>query len=249
MSGTDIPPQEHALRLVQEGKVKEAIDCYDLALRSNPGNSEILNSKAAALITLGRFEEALVPARKAASVNSRCVDCWINLGVALEKLDRLHDASEALERAVEINPYNAYARALLGIVYQKMDMGDRAEAQNRQLQEIVFPHGYAGTYFAVAVFLLGLLLGGIMAVAAEKPLEITIASQLILLLFFCGIARLYWRSLRVWQQVNRDVIITTDAAPGRRDPGLRSMYLAMATMILVFGAGILAGGNVWIWLH
>jgi tetratricopeptide (TPR) repeat protein len=249
MSGTDIPPQERALRLMQQGKAEEALGCFDQALDSDPRNIDLLNSKAAALITLGRFTEALEAARKAASAGPRSADCWINQGVALEKLDRLHDASEALERAVEISPYNAYARALLGIVYQKMDMGDRAEAQNRQLQEIVFPHGYAGFYFATAAFLLGLLLGGIRAVAAGKPPAITISSQLILLVFFCVICKLYWRSLRVWQQVNRDVIITTDAAPGRRDPGLRSMYLAMATMILVFGAGILAGGNVWIWLH
>ncbi|MGA2919362.1 tetratricopeptide repeat protein [Methanoregula sp.] len=249
MSSPDIPLQERAHSFVHQGKAREALDCYDQALRSDPGNSEILNSKAAALITLGRFEEALEPARKAASASPRSVDCWINLGVALDKLDRLHDASEALERAVEISPYNAYARALLGIVYQKMDMGDRAEAQNRKLQEIVFPHGYAGFYFATAAFLLGLLLGGIRAVAAGKPPEITISSQLILLLFFCVICKLYWRSLRVWQQINRNVIVAPHAAPGRRDPGSRSMYLAMAAMVLVFGAGILMGGSVWIWLH
>jgi Flp pilus assembly protein TadD len=249
MSSIDIPPQERALSLAQQGNFREALDCCDLALRRNPGDSGILNAKAAALIAMGRFEDALEPARKAASANPGSVDCWINLGVALEKLDRLHEASEALERAVEISPYHAYARALLGIVYQKMDLGDRAEAQNRKLQEIVFPHGYAGFYFATAAFLLGLLLGGIRAVAAGKPPAITISSQLILLLFFCVICRLYWRSLRVWQQINRNVIIVPHAAPGRKDRGSRGMYLAMAGMVLVIGAGILAGSSVWYWLH
>jgi len=249
MSSPDIPLQERARRLVQQGKTEEALGCFDQALDSDPRNIDLLNSKAAALITLGRFTEALETARKAASAGPRSADCWINMGVSLEKLDRLHEASEALERAVEISPYDAYARALLGIVYQKMDMGDRAEFQNRQLQEIVFPHGYAGFYFATASFLLGLLLGGIRAVAAGKPPEITILSQLILLLFFCGIARLYWRSLRVSQQVSRSGIATPGGGRGRRDAGSRGMYLAMGAMILVFGAGILAGGNVWIWLH
>ena len=248
MSSHDIPPHEHALRLAQQGKFREALDFYDLALRRDPRNSEILNAKAAALITLGRFEESLEPARKAASANPESVDSWINLGVALDKLDRLSEAREALERAVVINPYQAYARALLGIVYQKMDMGDQADAQNRKLQEIVFPHGYAGFYFSIAAFLLGLLLGGIRAVEGKPP-EITITSQLILLVFFCVISRLYWRALRVSQQINRTVIVMPHAVTGRREPGSWSMYLAMAAMVLVFGAGILLGSSVWNWLH
>jgi tetratricopeptide (TPR) repeat protein len=248
MSGNDIPPHERALRLAQQGHFREALDCYDLALRNDPRNSGILNSKAAALIAMGRFEESLEPARKAASANSGAVDSWINLGVALEKLDRLPEASEALERAVAISPFNAYARALLGIVYQKMDMGERAEAQNRKLQEIVFPHGYAGFYFATAAFLLGLLMGGIRAVEGKPP-EITISSQLILLVFFCGICKLYWRSLRVWQQINRNVIDMPEAVSGRRVPGSRNMYIAMAVMVLVFVAGILVGASLWNWPH
>jgi tetratricopeptide (TPR) repeat protein len=248
MSNPGTPYKEQALSLAQEGKVREALDCYDRALRTNPGDSEILNSKAAALITLGMFEEALIPARKAASASPRSVDCWINLGVALEKLDRLHESSEALERAVEISPYNAYARALLGIVYQKMDMGERAEAQNRVLQEIVFPHGYANVFFSIAAFLLGLLLGGISAVEGKPP-EIVLLSQLILLVFFCVICRLYWRSLRVWQQINRNTVVMPHAVTGRRVPGSQVLYIAMAAMVLVFGAGILMGGKVWNWLH
>ena len=145
------------------------------------------------------------------------MDSGINLGVSLEKLDRLPEASEALERAVAISLYNAYARALLGIVYQKMDMGERAEAHNRKLQEIVFPHGYAGVYFATAAFLIGLLVGGIRAVEGKPP-EITITSQLIFLVFFCGICKWYWRSLRAWQQINRNVIDMPEAVTGRRGP-------------------------------
>jgi tetratricopeptide (TPR) repeat protein len=176
------------------------------------------------------------------------MDSWINLGVALDKLDRLHEASEALEKAVEISPYNAYSRALLGIVYQKMNMEERAEAQNRKLQEIVFPHEYAHFYFAVAAFLLGLLLGGIRAVEGE-PAGIAILSQLILLLFFCGICYLYWRSLRVSQQVSRSILPVPGMAQGRRESGSRSMYPAMVAIVLVFGIGVLAGSSFWALLH
>lgn len=249
MSTPGTPYTEQAQRLVQQGNLREALDCYDRALRNDPANGGIYNAKAVALISLGRFEDALASSRKAVSLSPGSVDCWINLGVALEKLDRLHEASEALEQGVEISPYNAYARALLGIIYQKMDMGDRAEAQNRKLQEIVFPHGYAGVYFAIAAFLLGLLLGGIRSVEGKPP-EITISSQLILLVFFLVICRFYWRSLHVWQQISHNLTgIPHMPSSGTHMSGSRSMYIAMGSMVMVFGAGILTGGLFWIWLH
>jgi tetratricopeptide (TPR) repeat protein len=248
MSPPDSTYEDQAAHLAQQGKVSEALDCYDLALTSNPDNEVILNSKAIALISLNMFKEAFETTKRAAAINPASVDVWINMGVALEKLDRLQEASEALERAVGLSPYNAYARALLGIIYQNMDMGEKAEAQNRKLQEIVFPKGYAGFFFATAAFLLGILLGGIEGVEGRPP-EISITSQAIILVFFCIICWLYWRSLKMWREINRNVILVpvpSMAKPGR---GSNVMYLILVGMVIVFAVGILTGNGVWTWLH
>jgi tetratricopeptide (TPR) repeat protein len=248
MSPSDIPYHEQAARLAQEGKVSEALECYDRALRSSPDNDVILNNKAIALISMCRFEEAYTTAKRAAAVNPASVDGWINMGVALERLDRLPEASDALERAVSIDPYHAYARAMLGMIYQKMNMEDRAEAQNRKLQEIVFPSGFAGLYFATAAFLLGILLGGIRSVEG-KPAEITVPSEFIIVLFFLVICGLYWRSLKMGQELNRNVIIIPCQPTVRPEHHTNSHYFILAAMAIVFIVGILLGHDVWNWLH
>jgi tetratricopeptide (TPR) repeat protein len=248
MPHADFPHKEQAMNLARQGKIKEALDCYDRALAQSPDNDVILNNKAIALITVGRYEEALTLSRRASSINPDSADVWVNMGVALEKLDRLCESAEMLERAVAINPYDAYARALLGIVYQKLDQGDRAEAQNRQLQEIVFPNEYAGFFFGTAAFLLGMLLGGIRGIEG-KPFVISISSQAILFFFFFLICVLYWKSLKKLHEINRNVIIVPYPSPVEGDRSSRGMYIVLTIMVVVFGIGILMGSDVWSWVR
>jgi tetratricopeptide (TPR) repeat protein len=244
MALPQFPGQEEAFRLAQQGRLVEALDCYDRALATNPDNEMILTNKAVALISLGRYEESLACSRRASSVNPYSADIWINKGVALDKLGRHMEAIDALEQAVAINPYNAYARALLGITYQKMEMDDKAEAQNRMLQEIVFPKEYAGFYFATAVFLLGILLGGIQSVEG-KPVGVTVFSELMIILLFCSICALYWRSLRLFQEINKDVLSTPCPSPSVGGHHAGSMVTPLGLLIMVFIAGMLAGILVW----
>jgi tetratricopeptide (TPR) repeat protein len=248
MANPDYLHKDKAMSLVRQGKIKEALDCFDDALEKSPDNDIILNNKAIALITVGRYEEALVQSRRAATINPGSADVWVNMGVSLEKLDRLCEAAEVLERAVGINPYDAYARALLGIVYQKLNQEDRAEAQNRQLQEIVFPNEYAGFFFGTAAFLLGLLIGGIRGIEG-KPFMISITSQAILFFFFILICVLYWKSLKKLHEINRNVIIVRYPSPVQGDRSTRGMYIVLTIMVVVFGIGILMGSDVWAWLR
>ena len=248
MSPANNPHQETALNLAREGKVHEALECYNHILEKNPDNDIILNNKAIALITIGKFEDAVTISQRAASVNPYSADIWINLGVALEKLGRLSESGDALERAVSINPYDAYARALLGIIYQKTNQQDRAEFQNRQLQELMFPNEYAGFFFGTAAFLLGMLLGGIHSVEG-RPFEIVIPSQVVILFFFILICFLYWKSLRRQQEATRHVIIVPYPSPVEGDRSTRGMYAVLFLMIVVFAIGTIAGGDIWNWVR
>ncbi len=47
------------IMLMNEGNEKQALDAYDMALRSNPKNSQALGSKAYVLDILGQFKSAL----------------------------------------------------------------------------------------------------------------------------------------------------------------------------------------------
>jgi tetratricopeptide (TPR) repeat protein len=244
MAVTDGPDQEEAISLARQGKMEEALEWYDRALAARPKNEIFLTNRSIVLISLGRYEEAVVASRQAASANPYSADVWINKGVALDKLGRHPEAIDALEQAVVISPYNAYARALLGIVYQKMEMDDKAEAQSRLLKEIVFPREYAGFYFATAVFLLGLLLGGIQSVEG-KPIGVTIFSEMMIILLFCALCGLYWRSLRLFQEINRDVLSAPGLVAGRDNQSMQRMYGPIGLLVVVFVGGIIAGILVW----
>jgi tetratricopeptide (TPR) repeat protein len=239
----EAPDQEEAIILARQGRLEEALEWYNRALDASPKHDLYLTNKTIVLISLGKYEEALVTSRQASSVNPYSADIWINTGVTLDNLGRHPEAIDALEQAVAISPYNAYARALLGIVYQKMEMDDKAQVQNRLLQEIVFPREYAGFYFATAVFLLGLLLGGIQSVEGKPP-GVTVFSELMIILLFCTLCGLYWRSLRLFQEINRDVLSTPGLIAGEEHPPGR-MYVPLGLLGAVFIAGIIAGILVW----
>jgi len=245
MPHSDLPLGcEEAIQLTQEGRLTEAVSCYDRALSSSPDNTAILSNKAVALISLGRYEESLACSKQALRVDPYDSDLWINKGIALDKLGRPTEATDALEQAVAINPYNAYARALLGIIYQNLEMTGKAEAQNRKLQELVFPREYAWFYFITATFLLGILLGGIMSVEG-KPIPVTLGSAGIIILFFGVVCILYVRARRLQIEIHRDVVSSPARETGRRGRGLGSEAAALLLLVFVFIIGTASGIAVW----
>ncbi len=243
MADPNLSCNERAHELAQQGKISEALNCYDEVLKVNPKNDMILNDKALLLIKLGKCEESLIFTKRAISINPESVEAWINMGIAHDKLGRYSEASVTLERAVFLSPYHAYAHTLLGMIYYKMELSDLAEEHNRILKKIVFPHEYVGFYFALSAFLLGTLLGGVMTDEGIS-LELSFGSQLIIFLCFGFICLLYWRSRRIWQEISRQVIKGPYQLPPKRESYLRSLFLVTIIMIVVFVIGIILGGNV-----
>jgi len=228
------------------GKIREALEYYDRVLLISPRDPVILNRKAVALVNLGRFEEALACSKSAAAICTDRADIWVSMGVAYDHLGRYTEAAEVLERAIALNPYDTYARALLAIVYQRLEMPDEADEQNRKLQEMVFPKEYAGFYFTLASFMLGLLLGGIRSVEGSSAAVSAIA-QLIILAFFFAIAGLLWRSLKAEREVARHSGPVAAGVRHDRDSRPTGMYVVMFIMVAAFVIGIAAG--IWLRVH
>ncbi|HXX55458.1 MAG TPA: tetratricopeptide repeat protein [Methanoregula sp.] len=223
------------------------IESLDRMLEENPRDWRTLNAKAVALINLGRFEESLGCSRQAAAIVPGQADSWVSMGVAYDNLGRYSEAAEVLERAVRLSPYDTYARALLAIAYQRLEMPDQADEQNRKLQEMVFPREYAGFYFTLAAFMLGLLLGGIRSVEGSSPV-VSAAAQLIILVFFLAIARLFWRSLKTEREVARQGGTTATTGPRReRNSRPAGMVIALCILGAAFIIGIVAG--IWLRVH
>lgn len=242
MPHRDLAGCEEAIQLAQEGRLQEAIASYDRALAASPNNATILYHKAVTLISLGKYGESLACSQKAIRIDPYDAGTWVNKGMALEKLGRSMEAVDALEQAIAINPYNAYARALLGIIYQNLEMTGKAEAQNRKLQELVFPREYAGFYFATATFLLGILLGGILSVEG-KPLPVTLGSGGIIILFFGIVCILYVRARRLQVEIHREVITGPAQEAARRSRSREAAALILLVVVFIFGT--VSGIAIW----
>ena len=242
MADPNLSYNERAHELARQGKISEALNFYDEALKINPKNDVILNDKAILLIRLDKCEESLIFTKRATTINPEAVEAWVNMGIALDKLGQYQEASETLERAVLLSPYHAYAHAMLGKIYLKRDMSDRAAEQNRILKEIVFPHEYAGFYFALSAFLLGTLLGGVMTVEGIT-FEVSFGAELIIFFCFGLICLLYWRSHGMWLEISRQVIMGPYQLHQKKSyPHVLSVVIII--MIVVFVIGIILGGNV-----
>ena len=59
-----------------------------------------------------------------------------NRGESLNQLDRVDEALEMLERAVELQPRNARAYYTMGILYDKKLQKDKATALFRKAREV-----------------------------------------------------------------------------------------------------------------
>lgn len=120
------PPSfdERAHDLAQQGKLREALDCYDEALKSNPDNDVILNNKAIALISLDKCTESLICIRRVISINPQAVEAWINMGVALDNLGHHHEASEALTMRTHVHCLGSYTRRWTWVIRQRCRPGN-----------------------------------------------------------------------------------------------------------------------------
>ena len=106
--------------LVNLGRDKEAITCYDEAIRINPGDALVWTNKGVALGSLGRYKEEITCYDEAIRINPGYAKAWTNKGVALDNLGRYKEAITCYDEAIRINPGDALAWCGKGIVLCKI---------------------------------------------------------------------------------------------------------------------------------
>ena len=72
--------------LAQAGKIQDAIEYYEEALRIAPDYAEAHNNLGIALASLGRVEEAVAHYEQALRLNAGYANAHYNLGLALVRL-------------------------------------------------------------------------------------------------------------------------------------------------------------------
>ena len=131
-----------------------AVRAYEKVINmSNPENNPDYDipwySKGAALISLGRFEEAIESLDRAIEINPLNEVTWNNKGNALSRLGRHEEAIDCYDRALKINPNyevawnnkgNAYAR--VGRLQDALKCYDKAIMLNEDYREAWINKGY-----------------------------------------------------------------------------------------------------------
>ena len=92
-----------------QGKLEEAIEAFNKAIKLRPENAEANNNMGNALKEQGRSAEAVVVYRKALSLKPDYAEAYNNLGILLQNQGKRSDAVEAFDNALSINPNYAAA--------------------------------------------------------------------------------------------------------------------------------------------
>ena len=114
-----------ATTLVEGGRGEEALAECAAALADAPGRPELLATKGAVLVGLGRHAEA-VPLLEAALDAGPDDMALINLGMAHQGLGQPGEALAVLDTAVRVNPDNARATADLTTLLSAAGRSDAA---------------------------------------------------------------------------------------------------------------------------
>lgn len=116
-----------ALRLLDLGRVEEALKMVRGDLERMPGNPDLLLVESRALTMLGRGEEAFAAADAAVTGAPRLADARYQRAVVALSLGRAAEAERDLRAALEIEPRHLQATKALAVL--RFRLGDRAEAK------------------------------------------------------------------------------------------------------------------------
>ncbi|HEY3178905.1 MAG TPA: tetratricopeptide repeat protein [Casimicrobiaceae bacterium] len=95
---------ERALRLHQEGKLREAFLRYDAIIQADPTHAAALHFSGVVLHQAGKHAEAIARIRASIGIDPGSADAWSNLALALEAVDRREAAINALKEAARLAP-------------------------------------------------------------------------------------------------------------------------------------------------
>jgi tetratricopeptide (TPR) repeat protein len=120
------------IALSDQGKLDEAIACYQKALQIDPNYADAHINLGIALSDQGKVDEAIGCYQKALQIDPNEADAHNNLGIALYEQGKLDEAIAELEIAVRLDPSSTLFRNNLEI-YKKKKNGYLSVALAKRL--------------------------------------------------------------------------------------------------------------------
>ncbi len=137
--------------LQSRGKLEEAINHYQLALRTRPNNPVAHNALGSALQELGRLEEAIRHYRQAVQLKAEYAAAHYNLGNSLLAQGKLDEAIGHLREVLRLQPDDAGAYNSLGSAF--LMRKDLAQAAAHFEQALRLNPAYADAHSNLAFVL------------------------------------------------------------------------------------------------
>nr|MDO8080165.1 tetratricopeptide repeat protein [Candidatus Freyarchaeota archaeon] len=118
---------EKGVKFHKRGKAKEAIKCYDEAIKINPNDDEVWWLKGNSITEFDK-DEAIKCYDEAIKINPKHDKAWANKGIIIGALsyDRLEEAIRCFDEAIKINPKHDVAWFFKGMGLLALKKPDEA---------------------------------------------------------------------------------------------------------------------------
>lgn len=145
----------------ESGDPGSALESYLEALASSPGHPDALCLGGAALIQLGRSDEAVTMLQDAVKAGPKNVAAWTNYGTALQNTGRNFEAQGAFEKALRLDPGCVDAHFNRGNLYLHSGQLHESVAEYRAVLASDPTHPEALTNLANVLYDLGDYMGSL----------------------------------------------------------------------------------------
>jgi predicted TPR repeat methyltransferase len=128
----------------RQGKIDEAIDCYNQALAVRPDSPTARNNLGLLLKSVGKLPEAVASFRHVLSLNPQLAEAHYNLAATLRSQGLTAEAISHYRQAIELKPDYVHGRINLGMCLaengQLAEALDQAEVISYFTRQAGFPH-------------------------------------------------------------------------------------------------------------
>jgi tetratricopeptide (TPR) repeat protein len=144
------------LKLLKEGQIERGIKCFDRAVKLNPDRKQI-GAAAGALLEIGRPKESLIYFDKYIALAGDDDQGWAGKGWCLAQIGQMNEALECANKAMSINPTNAWTRDLAAMIY--LDKKEYERVCSIEMETLQYHPDYIRAYvtWSEAFSLLGKL--------------------------------------------------------------------------------------------
>lgn len=112
----------------RKGFHKEALACFEKAIKCNPNSAKAWYNKGTSLCVLGLAgEDALHCFDVCIEINPMDAGAWTNRGTILFQMGRYDEAVQSYDRALEIHPVHSSAWTNKGLLYNSLGMKKKAK--------------------------------------------------------------------------------------------------------------------------